>query len=317
MGNGGEPIGPDGHLFPGVVVGRANVARIYDCWLGGKDHLAVDREVAARVAAAQPLVVTGVRANRAFLRRAVAYLAGLGIDQFLDLGSGLPTGQNVHEVAGRVNPHARTVYVDNDAVVLVHARALLAVNDRTIVVEGDVRDPGAILASPEVRGHLDFSRPVAVVMVAVLHFVTDAEDPNRIVAAFREVMAPGSGLVVTHLVQDADSEREAATRRGARIYSESATPIMVRTREQVAAWLEGLTLVAPGLVNVDQWRRTGRRAASAPMAGAVGLLDATGCRATVDPGPGARSRRYRSCRTAAAHPSRGVVDDRRECPTRS
>jgi hypothetical protein len=276
MGNGSGPIGPEGLPVAWDQVTHPNIARVYDAFMGGKDSLGVDREVAARVAEAQPLVVAGVRANRAFLRRAVAFLAGLGVDQFLDLGSGLPTGENVHEVAGRVNPGARVVYVDNDPVVLVHARALLVDNVRTIVVEGDVREPGAILADPDVRAHLDFTRPVAVVMVAILHFVMSQEDPARIVGTFRKAMAPGSALVVTHVVDDGDDRVDAATRKGAQIYSQTTAPFVVRTRAEVSGWFQGFWLVPPGLVDADAWRRAGNGKTRAPIVAGVGILDGPG-----------------------------------------
>jgi hypothetical protein len=253
--------------------GRANVARTYDVWLGGKDNFAADREIAARVAEVQPLVVSGVRSNRAFLRRAVAFLAERGIDQFLDLGSGLPTGNNVHQVAGRVNPVVRTVYVDCDPIVLVHARALLADSPRTIVIEGDIREPEKVLGHPDVRAHLDFGRPVGVVMCAILHFVGGDEDPAGIVRRFREVMAPGSALVISHVVDDGDDVVSAATRRGAAIYSETTAPFILRTREQVGAWFGGFRLVAPGLVDADAWRRVGNGKRTAPIVAGVGILD--------------------------------------------
>ncbi|HET9656761.1 MAG TPA: SAM-dependent methyltransferase [Kineosporiaceae bacterium] len=273
MGGGSGPIDPQGLPSAGEVPARPNVARVYDYLLGGKDNFKADRDLAARLVQAQPLVVAGVRANRAFLRRAVAFLAGSGIDQFLDLGSGLPTAQNVHEIAGRVNPGARTVYVDTDPVVLTHARALLADNAHTTVVEGDLRDPQAILSDPGVRGRLDFTRPVAVIMVAVLHFVTDEEDPARVVAGFRDAMAPGSALVVTHVIDDGDGMVGAATRNGAQIYSETTAPFVPRTRGQVASWFDGLELMPPGLVNADAWRRTGNGKTTAPILAGVGLLD--------------------------------------------
>jgi hypothetical protein len=273
MGGGSGAFGPE--ILPGIGQdpGRPNVARIYDAWLGGKDNFAADRQVAAQVAEVQPLVVAGVRANRAFLRRAIAYLAEQGIGQFLDVGSGLPTGQNVHEVAGRVNPEARTVYVDCDSIVLVHARALLADSPRTIVVEGDVREPKAILGHADVRAHLDFARPVGVVMCAVLHFVAPDEDPAGIVRTFADVMAPGSALVVSHVVDDGDDAVSAATREGAAIYSQSTGPFVPRRREQVAAWFDGFTLVPPGLVDADAWRRTGNAKTTAPIVAGVGILD--------------------------------------------
>ena len=256
----------------GAAPGEANVSRVYDFLLGGKDSFAADRRLAARIAQTQPLIVSGVRANRAFLRRAVAFLAERGIDQFLDIGSGLPTSENVHEIAGRVNPHARTVYVDCDPIVLVHARALLADTLRTIVVEGDVREPGKILDHPDVRTHLDFTRPVAVVMCAILHFVGDHDDPAAIVAAFRGVMAPGSAIVITHVVDDGDDPVSAATREAADIYAETTAPFVVRTREQVAAWFTGFQLAPPGLVDADLWRRAGNGKTTAPILAGVGLL---------------------------------------------
>ncbi|HET9658449.1 MAG TPA: SAM-dependent methyltransferase [Kineosporiaceae bacterium] len=271
MGNGSGPIGPEGQAFAAQLPVRPNIARVYDALLGGKDNFAADRDLAARLVEVQPLIVAGVRANRAFLRLAVGCLARQGIPQFLDLGSGLPTAPNVHQIAGRINPDARTVYLDNDPIVLAHARALLADHGRTVIVDGDLREPGAILADPGVRGHLDFTRPIAVIMAAVLHFVTDQDDPAEIVATFRDAMAPGSALVVTHVVDDGDSD--AATRKSAEIYSETTAPLVPRTRAQVASWFGGMRLLSPGLVNADAWRRNGTRKTTAPIVAGVGLLD--------------------------------------------
>jgi hypothetical protein len=268
---------PGRQALPGIdeAPGVPNIARVYDFLLGGKDNFAADRLLAARITQTQPLVVAGVRANRAFGRRAVAFLAERGVDQFLDIGSGLPTADNVHEVAGRVNPHVRTAYVDCDPIVLVHARALLA-GSGTIVVEGDVREPGKILADPDLRAHLDFARPVALVMCAILHFVADHEDPAAIVAGFRDVMAPGSALVITHVVDDGDNTASAATRAAADIYAETTAPFALRSREQVAAWFAGFRLVEPGLVDADLWRRNGNGngngKTTAPIVAGVGLL---------------------------------------------
>jgi trans-aconitate methyltransferase len=252
---------------------RPNIARVYDAWLGGKDNFGVDREVAARVAEAAPLVVAGVRANRAFVRRAVAFLARSGVSQFIDLGSGLPTGQNVHDVAARVNPDAKVAYVDNDPIVLVHARALLADPIRTIVIDGDVREPEKILANPDLRAHLDLSQPVAVMFAAILHFITDAEGPEQIVAAFRDVLAPGSALVITHVVGGERGVPDAATRRAAEIYADTTAPFVVRPRAHVAAWFDGFELVPPGLVHADAWRRAGHGKTTAPIVAGVGLRE--------------------------------------------
>jgi hypothetical protein len=266
-------LGPEALHGIGDDLGRPNIARVYDALLGGKDNFAADRLIAARLAEVQPLIVAGVRSNRAFLRRAIGFLAEQGIAQFLDLGSGLPTGANVHEVAGRVNPEVRCVYVDVDSVVLVHARALLADSPRTIVVEGDIREPKAILGHADVRAHLDFARPVGVVMCAVLHFVTPDEDTAGIVRTFADAMASGSALVISHVVYDGDDTVSAATREGAAIYSETTGPFVPRSREQVAAWFDGFTLVPPGLVDADAWRRTGNAKATAPIVAGVGILD--------------------------------------------
>jgi O-methyltransferase involved in polyketide biosynthesis len=252
---------------------RPNIARIYDYYLGGKDHFEVDRSVAARLAEVQPLVVSGVRANRAFVRRATAFLAELGIAQFIELGSGLPTGDNVHAVAQRVNPDARVVYVDNDPIVLVHGRALLADTHRTVVVEGDIREPERILADRQVRGLIDVEQPVAVLLAAVLHFVTDAEDPGRTVRAFQAVMAPGSALVVSHVVDDGDDMVSAATRESASVYSETTASVALRSREEVGSWFDGFSLVPPGLVDADLWQRAGTGKVTAPIVAGVGVLD--------------------------------------------
>ncbi len=271
MSAGSGALGPE--MLPGIgeALGVPNVARVYDALLGGKDNFGADRQIAARASEVQPLVVAGVRANRAFLRRAVAYLAKQGIAQFLDLGSGLPTGDNVHEVAGRVNPDVRTVYVDVDPIVLVHARALLTDSPRTIVVEGDLREPDKILAHPDVRAHLDFAKPVAVVMCAILHFIE--QDPAGIVRTFADVMVPGSALLVSHVVDDGDGAVSAATRKGAEIYSETTAPFVLRSRDQVGAWFAGFRLVEPGLVDADLWRRTGSGKTTAPIVAGVGILD--------------------------------------------
>lgn len=240
MGAGSGPIGPEGAPFGWESSATPNIARIYDAWLGGKDNLAVDREIAARVAEVAPLVVSAVRANRAFVRRAVAFLAETGIEQYIDVGSGLPTGENVHEIVGRINPDARVVYVDNDPVVLVHARALLADPTRTIVVEGDVRDPA------------------------------------RIVGTFRDVMAPGSALVITHAIEGRQENGGAGIREGARIYSAATAPLVIRSAERVADWFDRFRLVPPGLVEADAWRRTGNGRVSAPVVAGVGVLECPG-----------------------------------------
>jgi hypothetical protein len=237
----------------------ASPARVYDYWLGGKDHLGVDRQVGDAVAQRLPWIVPTVKANRRFLVRAVGYLAGeLGVDQFVDIGSGLPTARNVHEVAQQARSGARTVYVDHDSVVLAHARALLACDRNTAVVEGDAREPGSIVGHPALSALVDWSRPVAVLMVAVLHFLTDEDDPAATIAAFHNVMAPGSYLVISHAAPGPASQAQ-AMREAVALYEQMAAPITVRAPDQVMALMTGFDLVEPGLAPVDAWYPPGHR----------------------------------------------------------
>ena len=254
---------------------RANAARVYNYWLGGKDHFGPDRVVGDAIAEIAPWAVQAAVANRAFLQRVVRFLAFSGIDQFIDLGTGLPAAGAVHEVAQQVDPEARVVYIDHDPVVLAHSRALLCRNRQTITLGADVRDPGHILNDYALRTHLDLTRPVAVLFVAVLHFVTAAEDPAGIVAAFRDTLAPGSYVAITH-VADIDSgvlgRRAAATREAARLYGEGVAPLVLRTPEQIHALFDGLELIEPGLVRVGRWRpdHRPRRGPSVPVLAGLG-----------------------------------------------
>ncbi|MDQ1250657.1 MAG: hypothetical protein QG597_5036, partial [Actinomycetota bacterium] len=197
---------------PEIDTSKPHPARMYDYWLGGKDNFAADRVAGDAVTRVAPFVRDAARGNRAFLARAVTFLAARGVDQFLDIGAGLPAAGNVHEVAQRVNPAVRVVYVDNDPVVLCHAQAILATDDRTIAVGGDLRDPGEILTCPQVRAHLDFTRPIAVLLVAVLHFVPDDEDPRGILASLHDALPRGSYLVLSHATNQFQG-RHAAQRR--------------------------------------------------------------------------------------------------------
>lgn len=257
-------------------ISRAHPARVYNRWLGGKDHFAADRAVADRVARVAPWAVTGARANRSFLRRAVSLLARQGVRQFVDVGAGLPAAGNVHEVAHRFQPDARVCYIDHDPIVLAHARALLA-GGPTIAVAGDARDPQAILADPELRAHIDFQQPVAVLFVALLHFLRGEDDPAGVVAAFRDALSPGSFVVISHVANlpDGDPEqgRAEATREAARLYEELAGPFVLRGREEIAGLFDGFDLVEPGLVAAHEWhlpRRRNRR--PVPVLAGVGRL---------------------------------------------
>jgi hypothetical protein len=243
-----------------------NVARVYDYVLGGKDNFAADRAFAEEGIRWVPDFPRVVRANRDFLGRVVHHLAAdRGIDQFLDIGTGLPTAENVHQVVHRVNPAGRVVYVDNDQVVLAHARALLADNANVAVAPGDVRDPGGILAAPQVQRLIDFTRPVAVLMVAILHFVTDDDRPREIVGRFRDAMVPGSYLAISH------GEYQQRLAGPAAMYRQQANaPAALRSREEIARFFDGFELIEPGLVPVSRWR------AGADVAGADDVWFAAG-----------------------------------------
>ena len=231
----------------------ASAARIYDYYLGGKDNFAADREAAERVIAVMPdgTVRMSATQNRQFLIRAVRHVAGdLGVRQFLDIGTGLPTMNNVHEVAHAVAPGARVVCVDNDPVVITHARDMLNGVPNATIIHGDLRAPAGILADPSLRSMLDFGAPIGVLLVAVLHFISDEENPRGIVAALMEAMPPGSYLVVSHVSADRHSrvvEAESA-------YEDASARLRFRTRAEVAAMLAGFSLVDPGeLVWTPLW----------------------------------------------------------------
>jgi hypothetical protein len=235
----------------GIDLDRPSAARVYDFYLGGFHNFAVDREMGRQAVAMWPDLPEIMRANRGFLRRAVEFLVDAGIRQFIDLGSGIPTVGNVHEVAQRLAPDTRVVYVDNDPVAVEHAQAILAGDDRTAVVQADMRDPDAVLSDPAVQGLLDLSRPVAVLMVAVLHFVPDEDDPAGLVARFRDAVPAGSYLALSHATAGEQADR-AAEHRG--LYQRTATPMTMRTRDQVVRLFDGWELAEPGVVSLQQWR---------------------------------------------------------------
>ena len=254
---------------------RPNPARVYDALLGGKDHYEVDRDAAEAILAAAPQARQGAKENRAFLQRAVRYLAQQGIRQFLDIGTGLPTQGNVHEVARQVAPDARVIYVDRDPVVYAHANALLANNSpTTLAVLADLREPKAILDHPQVRQLLDLTRPVGVLLVAVLHFVTDEENPSGIVARLRDAMAPGSFLVVSHATGDFHPQAGAKVTQ---VYQHASTPLVLRSREAIERFFDGFEQVPPGLVQPAAWRPDG---GSAPGPSAGGFYSGVGRRST-------------------------------------
>ena len=237
----------------GLDVSVPNVARIYDFILGGKDNFDADRAAAAQILAVIPGGSGPARMNRAFLGRVVHFLAAeRGIRQFLDIGSGLPTASNVHEIAQAADPDARVVYVDSDPVVVLHAQAILEDRAKGVAaVRGDLRDPAGITASPAVGELIDFSQPVAVLLFAVLHFVPDGDDPRSLVAGFRDVMAPGSALALSHIT-DENIDEEAA-RAGRAVYQSASAPIVPRSRAQIEAFFDGLDLLPPGVGGIGHW----------------------------------------------------------------
>ena len=246
---------------PVIDTTKPHSARVYDYYLGGKDHFAVDRETGQKAMQSWRAVRTAVQENRAFLGRAVRYLAGeAGIRQFLDIGTGLPSANNVHEVAQEAAPESRVVYVDNDPIVLAHARALLTSSPqgRTAYIDADLREPEKILASPGVTETLDLSQPVALVLVAVLHFLVDADNPAGIVATLLGALPPGSYLVASHVTPEHDPDGVGGL---VRTYRQGGIPAQVRSAADFSALaFAGLEMIDPGLVLVSDWRRPfGRR----------------------------------------------------------
>jgi hypothetical protein len=238
---------------PGIDTTVAHPARVYDYWLGGTNNFAADREAAERVLAATPGLRARVQANRAFLARVVRYLAAeAGIRQFLDVGTGIPSANNTHEIAQAAAPDSRVVYVDNDPIVLIHAQELLASapEGATQYIEGDLRDPAAILAAA--AGTLDFTRPAALMLLGVLHLIGDSEEPYRIVAELMDALAPGSYLAISHPASDINAAAQAEAQK--RYNERVSTPQTLRNHAEVARFFDELDLVPPGVVYVHAWR---------------------------------------------------------------
>jgi hypothetical protein len=248
-----------------------NAARVYDYLLGGKDNFPADREVAERVMQVAPMSRDITRQNRAFLRRVVRFLTGdAGVRQFLDIGSGLPTQGNVHEIAQAIAPDTRVVYVDNDPVVVTHGRALLA-GKRTAVVRADLREPEAILQDPQVKEFLDFDRPIALLLFSMLHFLGDDQEPDGIVARYRDALPAGSYLALSHGTADPPPRHDLTPERAAemaaeatRLYRQATIPVTNRGHAQVLRFFGDWELVDPGLIWIQQWKPD---AAKAPPPG--------------------------------------------------
>jgi hypothetical protein len=242
-----------GWVPPGTDTSKANIARVYDWALGGTHNFRADQDAARALISVEPKIRAMARANRAFLGRAVRFLArDAGIRQFLDIGSGIPTGHNVHQVAQETAPGSRVVYVDNDDVAVGHSKLMLDGNPDAAVIQADLRDPASILDNTETRHLIDFTQPVGLLLVAVLHLIPDDEHPQQIVTALRAALAPGSYLVISHSCRDT---RPAVTAAFQAVYnSRIAAQAAIRTHEQIIGFFDGFTLIQPGLVWAPEWR---------------------------------------------------------------
>jgi SAM-dependent methyltransferase len=242
-----------GWVPPGIDTGKANIARVYDYWLGGSNNFRADQDAARTMIAIEPNIRAIARANRAFLCRAVRFLATeAGIRQFIDIGSGIPTGRNVHEVAQEAAPGSRVVYADIDEVAVAHSRLLLKDNADTAVIQADVREPDSILTAPETQLLIDLSQPVGLLLVSVLHFLDGSDDPWRVMAHLRDALAPGSYLVLSHGTGEAKPDVAAAANT---VYlSRVSARGDHRSRAEILRFFDGFELVDPGLVYLTQWR---------------------------------------------------------------
>jgi SAM-dependent methyltransferase len=236
----------------GIDTSKANIARVYDYWLGGSNNFVADQDAARAMITVVPNIRAIARANRAFLGRAVRVLADAGIRQFLDIGSGIPTSQNVHQVTQQVAPGSHVVYADIDAVAVAHSRMLLEDNPDAAALQGDLRQPRDILSAPETQLLIDFSQPVGLLLVSVLHFLDDAEDPWQVVTQLREALAPGSYLVLSHATGDA--RPQVATAANTVYMNKVQARGDVRSRDAVLRFFDGFKLVDPGLVYLPEWR---------------------------------------------------------------
>ncbi|WP_055523878.1 SAM-dependent methyltransferase [Streptomyces graminilatus] len=238
----------------GIDISVPSVSRMYDFYLGGSHNFEVDRAAARRAMEFMPGLPKIMQANRAFMRRAVRFAAAEGITQFLDIGSGIPTFGSVHEVARAVSPEARVMYVDHDPVAVAHSQAVLAGDERAGVLAADLRKPREILDSPRLRGLIDQNRPVALLLVAILHFVEDMDDPYAAVAELRDSLAPGSLLVLTHASYEGIPLPQERAEGAVDVYKGIRNPLVMRSRDEIARFFEGYDMVEPGLVPMPRWR---------------------------------------------------------------
>ncbi|MGH3964416.1 MAG: SAM-dependent methyltransferase [Pseudonocardiaceae bacterium] len=238
----------------GIDTTVPNAARVYDYWLDGAHNFAADRELANKVQRVVPAARDGARINRAFLRRVVLFMVDSGIRQFLDIGSGIPTVGNVHEIAQRADPACRIVYVDKEPVAVAHSELLLAGNDRAAVIQANLRDVEDILDHPQTTRVLDFDQPIGLLMLWLLHFIPDSWDPVGILARYRHRLAPGSYLALSHVTTDGNPTGQTET---VQLYRNTPDPVYFRSREEVLRLFAGFELVEPGLVGSAFWRPSG------------------------------------------------------------
>lgn len=234
----------------GTDIDTPSAARIYDYALGGAHNFAADRAAAEAFFTAYPDAPLVARSNRAFLQRSVRYCVAQGITQFLDLGSGIPTVGNVHEIATQLNPDARVVYVDNEPVAVAHTREIIADLPNVAIVDADLRDAEAVLHAPATQRLIDFSQPLGLMMVAVLHYVADEDGISDIMARYKSVLAPGSFLAISHTTEDPRPEIEAVIKK---VFEEAGSPVIHRDRDEVAALFGGLEILEPGVVWTPEW----------------------------------------------------------------
>jgi SAM-dependent methyltransferase len=238
----------------GIDLTVPSVSRIYDYYLGGSHNFEVDRKAGSKAIEAWPGLPKIMQANRAFMRRAIRYAVDEGVTQFLDIGSGIPTFGNVHEVAQGLDPKARVVYVDNDPVAVAHSQAVLEGNDNADIVSADFRSPQDILRSPRTEQLLDLDRPVALMLIALLHFVEDEDEPHKAVAELRDALAPGSLLVITHASSDNEYRKPDRPDDAVDVYRRIGSPLVLRDASSVERFFEGFDLVEPGVVPLPRWR---------------------------------------------------------------
>ncbi|MFR9721744.1 SAM-dependent methyltransferase [Streptomyces sp. MS19] len=252
----------------GIDLTVPSVSRMYDYYLGGSHNFAADRAAARKAIAAFPGLPKIMQANRAFMRRAVRYAVADGVTQFLDIGSGIPTFGNVHEVARAADPAARVLYVDNDPVAVAHSRAVLAGDERAGIAAADFRDPASVLGCAEAERLLDLRRPVALLLVALLHFLPDEEKPEGHVAALRDALAPGSLLILTHATTEAGLATHEQGAELSDVYRRGGATLVMRGRAATERFFDGFALVKPGLVPLPEWRPDGPADEEDPVAAA-------------------------------------------------